>query len=149
MPSTSAINSVIAELPKGPPMVAVLTGGTTGIGSYVAEALAATYSKQHGSKLRVYLVGRKPERAEALIAACRTVSPDSDWRFVQSPDLALLGEVDRASAEIVRQETEAPFHGGTAHIDLLCMTHCYPIFKERSSKSPRLPKLTGTTTVQP
>src|ERR1700712_5771392 len=132
MPSLNIIRSAIAELPNGPPVVVALTGGTTGIGSYVAKALATTFAKT-GSKLRVYIVGRNATRAEAVMTEGRTISPGSEWRFVQATDLALISEVDRACAEIIRQETEAPFHGGPARLDLLYMSHCYPILKERTS----------------
>lgn len=138
MPSISAITSAIAELPKGPPVVAVLPGGTTGIGAYIAEALATTYGREHGAKLRGYIVGRRRDRGEEVIAKCRIASPDSDWRFVQVADLALLADVDKACAEIVEQETAAPLAGGPARVDLLYMTHCYPILKERSSKYTRV-----------
>lgn len=137
MPSLSVIRSSLAELPSGPPIVAVLSGGTTGIGSYVAKGLATTYAKQ-GSNLRVYIVGRNATRAVAVLAECRKISPGSDWRFVQATDLALLSDVDQSCAEIIKQETESSFHGGPARIDLLYMTHCYPILKERSSEE-RMP----------
>jgi NAD(P)-dependent dehydrogenase (short-subunit alcohol dehydrogenase family) len=135
MPNLKIIRAAIADLPNGPPLVVALTGGTTGIGSYVAEALASTFAK-HGSKLRVYIVGRNATRAESVMTQCQATSPGSEWRFVQATDLALISEVDRACAEIIRQETEAPFHGGPVRLDLLYMSHCYPILKERSSKQP-------------
>jgi NAD(P)-dependent dehydrogenase (short-subunit alcohol dehydrogenase family) len=134
MPSPSIIRSAIAELPNGPPLVVALTGGTTGIGSYVAKAFATTFAKS-GSKLRVYIVGRNATRAETVISECKEISPGSEWRFVQAKDLALISDVDSASAEIIRQETEAPFHGGPARLDLLYMSHCYPIIVKPTSKS--------------
>jgi hypothetical protein len=133
MPNLKTIESVNAELPNGPPLVAVLTGGTTGIGSYVAKALATTFAKD-GSKLRVYIVGRNATRAEAVIKEAQEISPGSDWRFIKATDLALISDVDSSTAEIIRQETESPFHGGPVRVDLLYMSHCYPILKERSSK---------------
>lgn len=133
MPKLDIIRSAVAELPNGPPLVAALPGGTTGIGSYIAKALATTFAS-NGSRLRVYIVGRNRTRAEAVIAENQRISPGSEWRFVQVTDLALLSEVDRACAEIIRQETEAPFHGGPTRLDLLYMSHCYPILKERTSE---------------
>ena len=138
MPSIKAIQSTIAKLPDGPPLVVVLTGGTTGIGSYVANALARAFATK-GSNLRVYIVGRNTTRANAVISECKKTSSGSDWRFIQATDLALISEVDRSSTEVIRQETENPFHGGPAHIDLLYMSHCYPILKERSSMLPPFP----------
>ena len=133
MPKLDIIRSAVAELPNGPPLVAALPGGTTGIGSYIAKALATTFASK-GSRLRVYIVGRNRTRAEAVIAESQRISPGSEWRFVQATDLALLSEVDRACVEIIRQETEAPFHGGPTRLDLLYMSHCYPILKERTSE---------------
>jgi hypothetical protein len=131
MPSLSTIQSANSELAKGPPIVVALPGGTTGIGSY--RALSTSYAN-HGSKLRVYVIGRNATRAENVLSECRKASPGSDWRFIQTPDLALISEVDRCCAEIIRQEEEAPFHGGTARLDLLYMTYSYHVLKERSSE---------------
>lgn len=133
MPSLSIIRSAIAHLPNGPPLVAAFPGGTTGIGSYVATALARAFAK-HGSKLRVYIVGRNAVRAEAVMAEGKRLSPGSEWRFIQATDLALISEVDSSCVEIIRQETEAPFHGGPVRLDLLYMTHCYPILKKLTSR---------------
>ncbi|KAH7123471.1 hypothetical protein B0J13DRAFT_628589 [Dactylonectria estremocensis] len=144
MPSIEEIRSAISELPKGSPLVVALPGGTTGIGSYIANALATTFA-QNGSKLRVYIVGRNAERAESVISEGRKISPGSDWRFVKASDLALMSEVDRCCADIIRQETEAPFHGGPVRLDLLYMTHCYPILKERSITSEGLDSFISTT----
>ena len=133
MPGLPAIQLAIAELSKGPPIVVALPGGTTGIGSYIAEALATTYAND-GSKLRVYVIGRNVARAEIVLSKCRKTSSGSEWRFIQTPDLALISEVDRCCSEIVRQETEAPFQGGRARLDLLYMTYSYPVLKDRSSE---------------
>ncbi|CAH0038243.1 unnamed protein product [Clonostachys solani] len=130
MPNLATIKAEISKLPDGPPLVAALPGATTGIGSYIATVLASTYAK-HGSKLRVYIVGRNAVRAKSVIAGCQKLSPGSEWRFVSATDLALISEVDRCCDDIIKQETEAPFHGGPVRLDLLYMTYCYPILKER------------------
>ncbi len=134
MPSIKIIRSAIADLPSDRPLVVVLAGGTTGIGSYVANRLARCFASK-GSQLRVYVVGRNATRADTLLAECRRISPGSDWRFIQATDLALISEVDKASSSIIRHETEVPLHNMPS-IDLLYMSHCYPILKERSSMSP-------------
>ncbi|CAJ2504485.1 Uu.00g118790.m01.CDS01 [Anthostomella pinea] len=144
MPDVKALRAATAKLPSGPPLVAAFTGGTTGIGSYIAKALAAVFAAD-GAKLRGYIVGRNAERAAAVIAECRRISPGSDWRFVQATDLALISEVDKACVEIDRQETADPFHGGPKRLDMLYMTHCYPILKERSTTKEGLDSLISTT----
>lgn len=136
MPSIKVINSAVAELPNGPPLVVAIPGGTTGIGSYIAKALATAFASQ-GSKLRVYVVGRNATRAGAVISEGQKISPNSQWRFVKATDLALISEVDRCCVEIIRQETDEPFHNGPPRLDLLYMTYCYPILKEQSSKCRR------------
>lgn len=133
MPSIKIIRSALAELPKGPPIVAAFAGGTTGIGSYGAKALATAYASE-GHKLRAYIIGRNASRAEEVISECRRVSPGSDWRFVQTTDLALMSEVDRCCADIIRQENDAPFLNGPPRLDLLYMTYCCPIFKAPTSE---------------
>ncbi|KAJ4292404.1 Diamine acetyltransferase 2 [Kalmusia sp. IMI 367209] len=143
MPNLQVIQSAISKLPDGLPLVAAIPGGTTGIGSYIAKALAKTYAN-HGDKLRVYIVGRNVMRAENVLSECRQISPGSDWRFVRATDLALISEVDHCCAEIVRQETEAPFRDGVARLDLLYMTYSYPVLKERSTTSEGLDSFIAT-----
>nr|XP_036581271.1 short-chain dehydrogenase [Colletotrichum truncatum]KAF6789539.1 short-chain dehydrogenase [Colletotrichum truncatum] len=144
MPSLDVIRSANAELANGAPLVAALSGGTTGIGSYIAKALATIFAK-NGSKLRVYIIGRNAERAASVIAEAQQISPGSDWRFIKASDLALISEVDRCCAEIIAQESQSPFHDSTPHLDLLYMTHCYPILKERSTTKEGLDSFISTT----
>jgi hypothetical protein len=121
MPGVQIARDGIAALPKGPPLVVALVGGTTGIGSYVARALAEAYAKA-GDKLRVYIVGRRIDRAEAVLRYGRDTSPGSDWRFVQVSDLSLMNEVDGVSREIIHQEEKEPFAGGPPRLNVLYMS---------------------------
>lgn len=121
MPNLQSIRAGIAEIPEGRPLVIALVGATTGIGSYVAKTWATTFAK-HGSKLRVYIVGRNAARAEILLKFGREASPGSDWRFVQVSDLSLMKEVDRVSSLIIEQEENAPFAGGLARLDALYLS---------------------------
>jgi NAD(P)-dependent dehydrogenase (short-subunit alcohol dehydrogenase family) len=129
MPNIQSIRAGIAELPKGPPLVVVITGATSGIGSYTVKAYADTFAKSD-SKLRVYIVGRTAANAEELLSYGRKTSPGSDWRFVQASNLALISDVDRVSKEIIKQEEEAPFAGDTARVDVLYMGHALSPFQE-------------------
>ena len=121
MPNLQTIRTGIAELPAGSPLVVVLVGATTGIGSYVAKAWATVFAK-HGFKLRVYIVGRNAARAETLLQYGRETSPGSEWRFVQASDLSLMSKVDEISQRIIQQEEESPFAGGPARIDVLYLS---------------------------
>ncbi|KAF2827019.1 hypothetical protein CC86DRAFT_370099 [Ophiobolus disseminans] len=121
MPSLQTIRDGIAQLPNRTPLVIALVGGTTGIGTYVAKALATTFAA-HGDKLRVYVIGRRPDRAEEVVAFGRATSPGSDWRFIQAHDLSLMSDVDRVCAEITQQEESDPFAGGKPRLDVLYMS---------------------------
>ena len=129
MPNINLSRKDIAALIQGPPLVAVLIGATTGIGSYVARALANTFAKD-GNKLRVYVVGRNASRAETLLTYGRQTSPGSDWRFVAVPDLTLMSHVDRFSQEVIKQEQASPFTGGPPRIDLLYMSQALSPMQE-------------------
>jgi NAD(P)-dependent dehydrogenase (short-subunit alcohol dehydrogenase family) len=142
MPDIQTIRKGIDQLPKGPPLVVALTGATTGIGSYVARALARAFTK-NGDKLRVYIVGRNVERAEELSKFGRETSPGSDWRFVKVSDLALMSEVDEVSKEIIRQEEEAPFAGGPARLDVLYMSQALSPLQPSNRKVPQATLLYG------
>ncbi|CAK7240804.1 MAG: hypothetical protein STHCBS139747_002252 [Sporothrix thermara] len=92
----------------GRPYVAVVTGGTSGIGSYAVQELARTHGKagQAASRgLRVYIVGRRA--SDELLQTCQTLCPFGQFVFVQARDLALMRDVDRVCAEIVSKETAA------------------------------------------
>jgi len=98
------------------PLVAVFTGGASGIGDYVVRALAKIHGKS-GKGLRVYIVGRNQQKAEKSIADCRRIYPVGDFRFVKA-DLSLLREVDDACASIAAQEVKEK----DGRVDLLYMT---------------------------
>lgn len=118
MPSLNDIRAALPQLTAGPPIVAVLTGGTTAIDAYTAQALAGTFAN-HGQRLRVYIVVRNAARGEQVVADGRRISPGSEWIFIRVTDLALISEVDRACDDIVRREKKMPFFGGPPRVDLL------------------------------
>lgn len=64
--------------------VSLVTGGTEGIGRFVALELA-----RRGD--RVLITGRDPERAGAVLAELRALSPHVDHQFLPA-DLALLSQ---------------------------------------------------------
>jgi NAD(P)-dependent dehydrogenase (short-subunit alcohol dehydrogenase family) len=135
MPNIKLARKDIAALAQGQPLVVVLIGATTGIGSYVARALANTFTEE-GAKLRVYIIGRNASRAETLLTYGRQRSPGSDWRFIPVPDLTLISDVDRFSQEIIKQEEASPFAGGPPRIDLLYMSQALSPLQASPSTSP-------------
>jgi NAD(P)-dependent dehydrogenase (short-subunit alcohol dehydrogenase family) len=121
MPNMKTIRQGVAALPKGPPLVVAIVGGTTGIGPYVARALADTFAS-NGTKLRVYIIGRQASRAESHMAYGREKSPGSEWRFIAAKDLSLMSDVKRVCQELIQQEEAAPFGGGPPRLDVLYMS---------------------------
>lgn len=122
-----------SALVKAQPLVAVFVGGTSGIGEQTIRALAATHSKQ-GKGLRLYVVGRNADAAQKTISECTRVCPRGYFRFVQAKDLALLEDVDKVCAEIIRIEEDENAKGGTAKVDLLVMTQALLNFQPRRGK---------------
>ncbi|KAJ9602121.1 hypothetical protein H2200_013481 [Cladophialophora chaetospira] len=102
------------------PFVAVFAGATSGIGEATLRALAAAHGT-NGKGLRVYVIGRKKEATEKILAECVKTCPNGKLVFVQASDLSLLEEVDRVCAEITKAEKDT-VGTGSANIDLLCMS---------------------------
>jgi hypothetical protein len=78
----------------------------------------------HGAKgqgLRAFVIGRKKEATEKILAECSRACPTGEFVFVHATDLSLLEEVDKVCAEITKA-----VQGGAgdkpASIDLLCMS---------------------------
>ncbi|KAK9321583.1 hypothetical protein V1517DRAFT_170511 [Lipomyces orientalis] len=124
------VRSCNSTLVKKQPLVAVFVGGTAGIGESSVRALAATHSVQ-GKGLRLYIVGRNADAAEKIISDCVRICPVGQFRFVPAEDLALLKDVDRVCAEIVRAEENENKYGETARLDILVMSQGYISFEPR------------------
>ena len=110
-------------------LVAVLVGGTSGIGEYTVRALAAIYSTEKVS-LRLYIVGRNNAAAEKIICDCSRICPNGAFTFVKAEDLASINEVDRVSSEILRLEQQQ-HRDDKPRIDLLIMTQGQVVFGPR------------------
>jgi NAD(P)-dependent dehydrogenase (short-subunit alcohol dehydrogenase family) len=130
MVQIDVVRSCNSTLVKTQPLVAVFVGGTSGIGELTIRALAATHSNQ-GKGLRLYIVGRNADAAQKTISECTRVCPGGNFRFVQAEDLALLEDVDKVCAEIIRIEEDENANGGTARVDLLVMTQALLNFQPR------------------
>ncbi len=130
MVQIDVVRSRISTLIKSQPLVAVFVGGTSGIGEYTIRALAATHSNQ-GKGLRLYIVGRNANAAQKITSDCIRACPEGQFRFVQAGDLALLREVDRVCAEVMRIEQAESAHGGSARVDLLVMSQAIFSFEPR------------------
>lgn len=87
------------QFPETGPKVAVITGGTGGIGFEVARALAI-------SKARVLLLSRKGEHGEEAIRKIKEsadTGPIPDITFIEC-DLGNLGKVKKVGSQIREQE---------------------------------------------
>jgi NAD(P)-dependent dehydrogenase (short-subunit alcohol dehydrogenase family) len=130
MVKLEAVRSANAALVQRQPLVAVFFGGTSGIGHYTLRALAAAEGKG-GKGLRAYIVGRKAQIADSIIAECRILCPDGEFIFIKVDDLSLMKEVDRVCADIIQQEESKT---KTPRIDYLMVSQGGPIFRPRNGK---------------
>ena len=139
MVNLATVRASNTALVRSQPLVAVFIGGTAGIGASTLRALATAHGKSGGKGLRAYIVGRNGAAAAEAIKECRSVcGPEGgDLRFVKADDLALMKDVDRVCAEIIRLEKEEEeAGGGGARIDILVMSqHYFPLlFEPRQGK---------------
>ena len=120
MVQLDAVRAANTALCQKGPLTAVFAGATAGIGEATLRALAAAHGA-NGKGLRAYVVGRKKEATEKILADCSRVCPGGEFIFVQVKDLSLMEEVDKVCSEITNAQQEAT---GTkeASIDLLCMS---------------------------
>lgn len=114
-----AVRTANAALLSKRSLVAVFSGGTSGIGEFTVRALARHAANGQGA--RIYLVGRNQRAADA-IAADYVSQKNVHIRFVKADDLSLLKDVDRCCEEIKQLEAQES-KGESPHIDLLVMSH--------------------------
>ncbi|KAK4496661.1 hypothetical protein PRZ48_012643 [Zasmidium cellare] len=116
----ATVTAINAALINRQPLVAVFTGGTSGIDEYTIRYLAAHHGTT-GKGLRVYIVGRNEQAAEKIIADCLKICPRGEFVFVKATDLSLLRDVDRTCEKIKELEKEKDGEG--PRIDMLVMSH--------------------------
>ena len=136
MVALTTVQSRNVSTAQSHPMVAVFAGASQGIGLTALKALADA----HGTKtkgLRVYIIGRRKEAVDKIIADLNTRCPKIDCNFVHSPDLSLLANVEKACNEIIASETEiCQKNGDTPRVDLLCMSQGDFSFEPYKGTSP-------------
>ena len=130
------VRTSISNLVKSHPIVAVFVGGTSGIGEFAIQALAATHGR-NGKGIRVYIVGRNAAAAEKTIAECRSTCSGGEFVFVKANNLSLLGDVDRVCSEIIGLEEKNKADGEVPRIDILVMSqHYFPLLFEPRHGTP-------------
>jgi hypothetical protein len=133
MVSIKAVKGCNAALIKSQPLVAVITGGTSGIGEHTIRTLDDIHDKE-GKGLRIYLVSREGAAAKHIISDCLELCPKETFRFVQAGDLALLKDVDHVCADITTADEVANPLGEKPRIFFLVMGHAYLAFEVRQGK---------------
>jgi hypothetical protein len=116
MVALSAMRSSLADFQHTTGFVAVIVGGTSGIGEAMVRAVA-----KRANAAVVYVVGRNAEAADRILIDCRNQSPSSRFEFLQH-DIALLKGVDVVCAQIQAREHR---------VDLVFMTPDYMSFSGR------------------
>ena len=132
MVKLNIVHDIDRDLVQSQHIVAAFTGGTGGIGSLTLKALAKTVAENNGQGLRAYIVGRNDSAAEKLMAECRTIYPGGQYYFIKVDDLALVGDADKASKELMQtEEQNATAAKQVARIDYLMVSHGGQIFLPR------------------
>jgi len=122
MVNLDIVRSTNTTLVTSQPLVAVFVGGTAGIGEFSIRSLASTHGS-NGKGLRAYIVGRNAKKAETIISDCQKACPNGKFIFLRADDLALLKDVDRVCAELIKfEEKEAAALGQKPKIDILVMS---------------------------
>ncbi|KXX73308.1 putative short-chain type dehydrogenase/reductase VdlC [Madurella mycetomatis] len=116
MVTLSAMRSSLADFQHATGFIAVIVGGTSGIGEAMVRAMA-----KHANGAVVYVIGRNAEAANRILTDCRNQCPSSRFEFLQQ-DIALLKGADAVSAQIQALERR---------VDLLFMTPDFMSFGGR------------------
>jgi len=88
--------SISSSLPAG--LVAVIVGGTSGIGEFTLKEFA-----RHVQKPRIYNIGRSQPASDRIEAECKKLNPEVQYSFIKA-DISLIRNVDSICEEIKRKE---------------------------------------------
>lgn len=124
MVSLKDMRASLAALKDVNNLVAVVVGGTSGIGECVVRAIA-----KHCVHAVVLIVGRNVAAADKIVRECRESSPTSEFEFL-AEDIILLQGVDRVCAKIRARVDK---------VDLLFMTPDFLSFASRQGRLWRVP----------
>jgi hypothetical protein len=125
------VHNANAALVQTQPLVAVFFGGTSGIGNPSLRALTVAEAQHGGKGLRLYIVARNATVAGNIIAECRGLYPQGQFKFVKIDDLSLLRNVDKACTEVIQHEEKEQ----NPRIDYLMMSQGGSIFGPRIGMS--------------
>ncbi|EXJ82904.1 hypothetical protein A1O3_06720 [Capronia epimyces CBS 606.96] len=137
-----ASNESLAAASGGSGPVAVVVGGTNGIGLTTVQALL-----KHTAKPTIYLVGRSADQLAKLIdETLQPLNKAAELIPIVAGDLTLVRNAQRAADEIVRRITSKSTPGSgsgsnsasasSPHIDLLIMTPGYLNMSSQPDWSP-------------
>lgn len=80
--------------------VALFVGATNGVGR---NTLRTFVKSVHGTKPRIYFVGRSRQRGEELKAELLAIDPDGTYEFIAA-DVSEMASVDNICRQIIQQE---------------------------------------------
>src|SRR5271169_2274817 len=120
MVKLSVVRESNSALETNSSIVAIFTGGTSGIGEATVKALAA-----NAKDPKVYIIGRNEASASRIIEKCVQSCPGGSFTFVKA-DLSLLKNVDVMCDEIKREQT--------GRLDLLFMSQGYITLEGRKGE---------------
>lgn len=104
-----------------PNLVSLFVGGTSGIGEATLLELAS-----HSRKPKIYIVARRAEAGERVIAAARKANPDGEYVFVPS-DAGSMRETEGLAAYIAAREQR---------LDLVLLSAGLPLINKESALPP-------------
>lgn len=121
MVKLQAIRAGNSKLVNSQSLVAVVVGGTSGIGEFTLRALVSSHLAK-GNGLCIYIVGRNAEAAKKIISDCTAKCPEGQYRFIQAMDLSLLQNVDKVAGEIIQHQQQNTSDSSGPRVDMLFMT---------------------------
>ncbi|KAH7231943.1 hypothetical protein B0J15DRAFT_472622 [Fusarium solani] len=107
MPSLSSIQQANSQASNKTRIVAVMMGGTGGIGAATCRELVTSFKKP-----KLYIVGRNESAASHLTQELEAINSSAEVHFIQS-DLSLIRNVDDLCRSVAQKESA---------IDLLFLT---------------------------
>ncbi|RSM06714.1 hypothetical protein CEP52_005623 [Fusarium oligoseptatum] len=99
MPSLPSIQQANSQAANKTRIVAVMMGGTGGIGAATCRELVASFKKP-----KLYIVGRSESAASHLTRELEAINSSAEVHFIQS-DLSLIRNVDEVCLSVAQKES--------------------------------------------
>ncbi|KAG8165177.1 hypothetical protein KVR01_005452 [Diaporthe batatas] len=129
MVKLSEVRAANAALKSTRPLTAVVVGGTNGIGRGFLDQLASNTTSP-----KIYIVGRSEAVLSQLQSELYKINNTGTYIPIQTDDLTLLSNVEKATQKILAQEKQ---------VDILFMSAGFLTFAARDETSEGLDKITS------